>query len=185
MPGFYSKWLDKVLVFEVQLSHPKRRLFKWMLQCIICEYQKYSGSFLFEGLKTIVVTKRPHAEAVKHGGVYLQTESTIYLQYVDDIRLDSLMAAHELMHKALEVLFNGMDDCHRDANNLVHYAANVGEPFIFTKKLRYFVRQTRTMYPPMTIYFFNMSMIITNTLRIKNEIRGGYAPKGANPYFEY
>lgn len=179
MPA-YHKWLRRHVIIDVPMHPRQEAIYLLMLAHIMHEYQKYSPSFQFQDVEYIRVVDGPVSENVAG----LATRRHITLSYHGLSGVDSLLAAHELLHTFFFTLFNGIDGGKADAINLVHYPANAGGKYVKEKTITYasYLDRFKGKRERIRIFYYDVNEILKDQILIRALILNDKAPEGPNDY---
>lgn len=173
--------LQAITDFKVPMAQRQKNEFLFVLDNIYNLYENISPLCL-NGLRSIHVTDNKDKELNKDGflGVCDFNIHEIRVVFYDEPQWDSALDSHELAHEACNEIYKNP----KDANNLVHYAANAGWINYFYVKypgswLEYVhIRKQSTL----AIAYIDLGKLRANADKIRTEIANGTAPKGSLGY---
>jgi hypothetical protein len=168
--------------FKDSISQPERQLYKFWFDRIVWRYKKANPDFM-EAIEQINV-------GIEGPNAGLSAETHIDIAYTGHSYLDSLIAAHELGHQWFRHVMKGLQNWYKDANNFIHYAANQfpNSPYIHMEERKYYLTKLdvlRRRYTLLTVYYFDVDLILMDMGKIREDIRRGVAPRGPNAYLDY
>jgi hypothetical protein len=170
-----------------------RKIYNLAIAFLMQQYEKLDSKLYnqFDGMDKIVWTTNiddiPCENAI--GCAELGKTGGIYSMYYGDPRYDIPIMSMEAAHRGIGEYYveHGFTYPYQRANDDIHYGANVfAKPYCWVyqqgfKILEDWLKFRKATMVPM--FFYDLPYIVTQTDRIRAEIKGGTAPRGRNPYW--
>lgn len=176
----------KIDVSGITVAEKNRLIY--IINAIAKKHRQYFGFPVDQKLPSIEIygQENKSPELIKYKALGLAFFSgKIQQVYMNDPRWDaqiwSMEHGHHVIMEALP--FKGYND---EANNLIHYAANVGHPYIIKENVKYYpslMDRLRRRFQVLPLQWYNMNRILDDMVKINKEIGTNTAPDGPHKYW--